>query len=380
MLHAISFSQGAATVYRNRWVQTVKWAEYNGIDPDAARVDSNPNVNVIRHAGVILALAEGGPPVAINRELETSGASELHESLAKGNTAHPKIDPVTQELITFRADWSRPSLSYGVLDANGRETLDMEIELPAPAMMHDMAVTETRSIFMDLNVGFDFDMLQRGYRLPIRWHDSRRSRLGIVDRHGGDVRWLEIEPCFIQHVVNAHDRADGSIILNVVRYPSYFKVDPESQSMLPNPLGVLWQYEIDRQLHSISERQLSALHIELPAINEARTGRFNRYFFALEQPSSVEMRGVVRYDLHTGEIQHHLVAPGDQNSEPVFVARPGGRAEDDGWLLVCVYRHASQTTEVRILDARDIAAAPLATVALGRRIPAGFHGAWIPSE
>jgi carotenoid cleavage dioxygenase-like enzyme len=30
-----------------------------------------------------------------------------------------------------------------------------------------------------------------------------------------------------------------------------------------------------------------------------------------------------------------------------------------------------------VLDARDIRE-PLATVALGRRIPAGFHGAWIP--
>ncbi|MCH4577017.1 helix-turn-helix domain-containing protein, partial [Achromobacter xylosoxidans] len=36
--------------------------------------------------------------------------------------------------------------------------------------------------------------------------------------------------------------------------------------------------------------------------------------------------------------QRYEVPPGDQNSEPVFVPRPGAQSEDDGWVLVCVYR------------------------------------------
>ena len=58
------------------------------------------------------------------------------------------------------------------------------------------------------------------------------------------------------------------------------------------------------------------------------------------------------------------------------MARPGATAEDDGWLLACVYRRATDTSDVVILDARDIRE-PVATVSLPRRIPAGFHGAWI---
>jgi len=62
----------------------------------------------------------------------------------------------------------------------------------------------------------------------------------------------------------------------------------------------------------------------------------------------------------------------------VFVPRPGGVDEDDGWLLVMVYRAATDTSDVVILDARAIDAGPVATVHLPRRVPAGFHGAWVP--
>ncbi|MEA3119653.1 MAG: hypothetical protein QOI13_2923, partial [Paraburkholderia sp.] len=55
-------------------------------------------------------------------------------------------------------------------------------------------------------------------------------------------------------------------------------------------------------------------------------------------------------------------------------------AEDDGWLLCCVYRRATDTSDVVVLDARDLAAGPVATVHLPTRIPAGFHGAWLANE
>ncbi len=40
--------------------------------------------------------------------------------------------------------------------------------------------------------------------------------------------------------------------------------------------------------------------------------------------------------------------------EPVFVARPGGSAEDDGWLLVMVNNGESQRTDLCILDAQHV--------------------------
>jgi carotenoid cleavage dioxygenase len=139
-------------------------------------LDTNPNVNVLHHAGEILALAEGGAPVAITAELETLGAARGHPGLAGGMTAHPKVDPETGELMTFRADWKKPWLRYGVVDRKGAQSIDIEIELPSPSMMHDMAITATHSILLDLNVAYDFSMLSRGHRMPLRWHDAREAR------------------------------------------------------------------------------------------------------------------------------------------------------------------------------------------------------------
>ena len=380
MLHGISFAGGEVTQYRNRWVQTQNYAAYNREDV-TAQVNSNPNVNVIEHAGEVLALAEGGPPVRVNTSLQTLGQSDSHPALNAGVTAHPKIDARTGELMCFRADWAAPFLTYGVLNRDGKQTVALEVDLAKPSMMHDMAITALHSILMDLNVGYDFSMLNEGYRIPICWDDQRKSRLCVLARDGSTMKWFEIEPCFIQHVVNASERSQDVIELDVVRYPWYFKRDLQNKGFLPNPLGVLWRYTIDLVRGNVVERQLDDLNIELPRISESFIGYPNRYVYAVVQPTDQEMRGVVCYDLMTNSRQIHEVAAEDQNSEPIFVPKAGAPSfsENDGYILVCVFRQASDTTEIRILDAADISRAPLATVALGRRVPAGFHGAWIPA-
>lgn len=380
MLHGISFQDGRAMGYRNRWARTRQWAQVHDPDIAASLLDTNPNVNVLHHAGEILALSEGGAPIAMTAELESLGPARRHLGLAGGMTAHPKVDRQTGELMTFRADWKKPWLRYGVTDSNGTQSVDTEIDLPSASMMHDMAITATHSILLDLNVAYDFSMLSRGYRMPLRWHDDRKARLGIIPRHGGRMRWIEVTPCFILHVVNAYDADASRIILDAVRYSQYLRLARNNTAFEDNPLGVLWRYVIDLDNGTVTEKQIDDVGIELPRINEGRTGRAYRFLYAVEQPTNTEMRGVVRYDLGCGSMQRYRVPEGDQNSEPVFVPRPTGSGEDDGWLLVCVYRRATDTSDLVILDGRNIESDPIATVRLPRRIPAGFHGAWLPRD
>ncbi|MBT2793345.1 carotenoid oxygenase family protein [Paraburkholderia strydomiana] len=380
MLHGICLQSGRATSYRNRWIRTKRWADVHDPDASPMLLDTNPNVNVLFHAGEILALAEGGVPLAITAELETLGATRSHPGLASGMTAHPKVDPQTGELMSFRADWKKPYLRYAVTDANGMPSVELDIEMSSPSMMHDMAITATRSIFLDLNVGYDVSMVSRGHRMPLRWRDDHKPKLGIIPRNGGDVRWFEIAPCFIQHVVNAYDADEATVVLDAVRYPRYFRLQEDGLTFEPAPLGVLWRYVVDLDRGTVIEKQMADICIELPRINEGRTGRPYRFVYAAEQPTNTEIRGVVRYDLESGLIQRYMVPEGDSNSEPVFIARPTSSLEDDGWLLVCVYRHATDTTELVILDSKNIEITPIATITLPRRIPAGFHGAWLAKD
>jgi carotenoid cleavage dioxygenase-like enzyme len=58
--------------------------------------------------------------------------------------------------------------------------------------------------------------------------------------------------------------------------------------------------------------------------------------------------------------------------EPVFVAAPGARAEDDGVLLSVVLDGKRGSSYLLVLDARDLSA--VAKAAVPHHIPFGFHG------
>lgn len=72
-----------------------------------------------------------------------------------------------------------------------------------------------------------------------------------------------------------------------------------------------------------------------------------------------------------------MLPDGDRASEPVFVPRKPDSAEGDGWLLAPVYRAATDTSDLIILDAQDITSGPVATIHVPRRVPFGFHGNWV---
>jgi carotenoid cleavage dioxygenase len=72
-------------------------------------------------------------------------------------------------------------------------------------MMHDFAITETRVVFFDSAFVFDG-------RTPWRWDADHGSRIGVMGRAGGDVRWMEVETSHLSHSANAHDDGDEIVV------------------------------------------------------------------------------------------------------------------------------------------------------------------------
>src|ERR1043165_1312128 len=109
--------EGGRASYRNRWVRTPKWqaehdagrALFGGFGqrlpgaPPSAPVDGGvANTNIIFHAGRLLALEEGHLPTEIEPgTLPTRGSTNYDGRLNGPFTAHPKIDPVSGEMIFF---------------------------------------------------------------------------------------------------------------------------------------------------------------------------------------------------------------------------------------------------------------------------------------
>lgn len=85
---------------------------------------------------------------------------------------------------------------------------------------------------------------------------------------------------------------------------------------------------------------------------------------------------LVRYELATGAVSAHDFGPGRTPGEAVF-APADDVAGGPGWLMTYVYDAAGDRSDLVVLDAGDLTAAPVATVHLPARVPHGFHGNWL---
>jgi carotenoid cleavage dioxygenase len=60
--------------------------------------------------------------------------------------------------------------------------------------------------------------------------------------------------------------------------------------------------------------------------------------------------------------------------------RVGSTAEDDGYLVTFTTDVLNDRSECLVLDARDVAAGPIARVRLPERISSGTHSCWAPAS
>ena len=231
MLHGVTFDEGRVS-YRNRWVRSRGLgaemahggAIYSGLGEvmefpsreltgDAGPVKNPSNTHIIKHAGRDLSLWEGGLPTEVTADLDTVGEYDFDGELRGAMTAHPRIDPRTGELFFFAYSLFPPYLRYYVADAEGRLVHKVEIDLPAPVMMHDCVITEEHMVFLDSPIVFDMENLGKGPM--VQWKPENGTRFGVMPRMGSaeDLRWFEVEPGHIQHFWNGWiegDRIVGS--------------------------------------------------------------------------------------------------------------------------------------------------------------------------
>jgi hypothetical protein len=76
----------------------------------------------------------------------------------------------------------------------------------------------------------------------------------------------------------------------------------------------------------------------------------------------------------------HTLTDGAQlNRPPSNPSNPppkGATSEDDGYVLVAVHDASTGKGDLAILDARRLAAGPVATIHLQHLLPAGLHGSF----
>ncbi|MGH7358581.1 MAG: carotenoid oxygenase family protein [Candidatus Rokuibacteriota bacterium] len=380
MIHGVELRDGKADWFRNRWVRTKQFRSEGQFVDDQGNVDLTygpANTHIIGHAGRLLALVESSFPTEVTAELDTVGTFDFDGTLTTAMTAHPKIDPETGEMVFFGYGFFPPYLTYHVVDASGSLVRSETITVKGPTMIHDFGVSAKHVVWMDMPVVFDLALAMSG-GMPYRWDETYGARLGVMPRSGGDpeVRWIEIDPCYVFHPMNAYDD-EGRVVMDVVRYPDLWKKGGNDF-----PASTLWRWTVDADAGTATEAQIDDRPIEFPRLDERRAGLPYRYGYALETITTLTggSQGVLRYDLETGATDRYEVGPGRGAAEPVFVPAGDGSAEDEGWIMTYVYDAGREASDFVILDASDPGAVPVATVPLPQRVPVGFHGSWIAAS
>src|SRR5690606_11629441 len=182
MIHMFRF-KGGQVDYLNRWVRTTRFemqeqarrslfGRYRNRYTNDPSVDPSvsmgaANTTAMFHAGKLYALKEDDHPYEIDPEtLETIGKSDFGGQLASISfTAHPKVAPITDELLGFsyqaRGDATRDFVFY-LFDADGRLKNEIWFDMPFAGMVHDFAITDEWVVVPFFPMITDMDVVKGG--------------------------------------------------------------------------------------------------------------------------------------------------------------------------------------------------------------------------
>lgn len=385
MVHGVRLQAGKALWYRNRFVRSNRVSAALGEAPAPGPRDARSdtvNTNIIGHAGKLLALVEaGGFPVELDSLLGTVAHSNLDGTLQLGGfSAHPHRDPDSGELHAICYDGgNRAFIRHVVVGTDGRVRRELPIPVTDGPMIHDCALTARFVIILDLPVTFSLPAARAGVGFPYCWNKDHPARVGLLPREGSadDIIWCDVDPAQVFHPCNAHDLPDGRVVIDVAAHDRIF--DNEHPTGPEGSVVTFERWTCDPATRRVERRVIDTTPQEFPRCDERLTGKPYRYAYTVTMTDGPagSPAGVIRHDLETGGRTMHIFDAGRVPGEFVFVPRTADAAEDDGWLMGYVVDPHTDATDLVLLDARDLAAPAIASVALPQRVPLGFHGNWI---
>ena len=402
MVHAFHIEEGRVS-YRNRWVRTPKflaeraahrtlygsWGNPMTTDPSVHGKDGGvANTSIVIHAGKVFAAEEAHLPFAIDPEtIASEGYWDFAGALKTGRfTAHPKIDPVTGEMVFFGYSVGglfSNTIAYGTVDKSGKLTRLAHFEAPYSAMVHDFLVTRNYLLFPILPLAGSLERAKKGAP-AYAWEPEKGGHIGVVRRDAAPstMRWFHLDPCYVYHGMNAYEDGDR-IVAHVMQYevaPLFRDLSGNS----PDPKQTVshlhqWTFDLADRSDHFKREPIDDLAADFPRLDERFALKAYRhgYFAAKVNTSGAGAFDTLAHrDFKTGMQMTYSVPAGDAFSEPVFVPRSADAAEGEGYLLATIYRGAEKRSALAIFDAMTLDQGPIAVAELSHHVTLGFHGNW----
>ena len=198
------------------------------------------------------------------------------------------------------------------------------------------------------------------------------------------IQWFEASPTYVLHWLNAWEEGD-EVVLHGYHQKTPMPTggyDNTGGTLGPSRYGpTLYEWRLNWVTGAVRERLLDERHLEFGMVNARYWGRPYRYSYTMiAHPGSFLFDGILRYDHTSGQSQQYLFGEGRFGSEspmaPCHDAGTGPGDEDDGYVVSFVTDMSADRSECIVLDARNIAAGPVARILLPHRISSGTHACW----
>jgi carotenoid cleavage dioxygenase-like enzyme len=293
-------------------------------------------------------------------------------------------------------------------DEQGKEVSRRAYDYPA-SYVHDLVVTENYYILFDCPIKIDFPavftkyIFERSCLSELICEDTERRPLFRIFPRRGDSREVQTAPadywCYAYHHVNGFEDKDGNVVFDTCtwdKFTLYFTdiCNPNGKDNYPRMK--LSRFLIDMKKLEAKHTELSDVPCELPITSWDYTGApYEHMYLSTSVGRTAEgvngpMQALTKASLKSdGDKLYYEEqwVPGDRKfaMEPFFVPRPGGTAEDDGWVVALVHDAAydkstfgGRGTEMVIIDAQKFSEGPVARLRLPTYVPFGVHGSWSP--
>lgn len=397
---------GQGIVHQGRFVRTEKFvadsaagrpvrAAFATHPPGADAVTSPDSINaanisVLQHGGELMTLWEGGSATLMDGQtLATRGPKVWSpETAGMAFSAHPKLEP-DGTLWNFGVTSFRGLLSIYRINAGGELVQATTFPVPDIAMVHDFAVTARHLVFLLPPLVFDTERARSGSSFLDAhvWKPELGMRVLVLPKDALDrPQWFELPAGFVFHLGNAWEDAAGVIRLDYMRSPSAWHATSGLRAVMrgdyeARDFASVTLLRLDTKTGRAQQTLLT--HVaEFPRIDPRVVGRQHRQLFLASRQALGDRPGydaVMRLDLTSGNTDSYRYGNDVMVEEHVFVPRPGGTQEGDGWLVGTALDLAKQQMLFSVFDARRLAAGPLAQGTLARVMPLGLHGIFVPA-
>ncbi len=338
----------------------------------------------------LYATCEGGRPLALTAELETLGPSRLDDLLVHNFSAHPHWVPEHQSWFNFGTRLGKETvLTAYQLPAQGPGKKLTQLRLNGATLVHDFAATAHHLVFFIAPLQIFPLRYLMGLAGPIdcaRWRPEQGTEVIVVPLAEPERPLRFRIPAFLaEHVIDAQTQAD-TVQVRFTHYPDLAAREGYlrhfGRGQVKAPLGATTVSARLDLTHSKATLEPVFGHpAEFPTISPRAAGGLARwaYLAGFSGPSAAlgPMDCVHKIDLSRGQAETWAPGPGQYPSETIFVPRPDGAAEDQGWLLTLVLDTTQKNSYLAVLDADKVSAGPVATARWAQPIPLGFHGLWV---